>query len=128
MALKIAVNTWYAIPPSEEERKAVYLGVAEGLRWIEWGTQAYYRMLSGGVSLTFGVAIVKSTVLARWIGAVGIAAGVFWIAAGVEVAYVGFASVNVGLGVISKIIYYIWIGILGAFRWTKTREKKMITG
>jgi hypothetical protein len=31
IALKIAVNTWYAIPPSEEERKAIYLGVAEGL-------------------------------------------------------------------------------------------------
>ena len=69
IALKIAVNTWYAIHPSEQERKAVYLGVAEGLRWTEWGTQAYYRMLSGVVSLIFGVAIVKSVVLSRWIGA-----------------------------------------------------------
>ena len=62
-ALKIATNTWYVIPPSEEERKIVYLGVAEGIRWTEWGLQAYYRMLAGAVSLIFGVAIVKSVVL-----------------------------------------------------------------
>ena len=59
VALKIAANTWYAIPPGEEQRKATYLGVAEGLRWTEWGTQAYYRMLSGAVSLIFGIAIVE---------------------------------------------------------------------
>jgi hypothetical protein len=41
IALKIATDTWYAIPPGEEERKAVYLGVAEGIRWTEWGLQSY---------------------------------------------------------------------------------------
>jgi hypothetical protein len=127
IALKIAVNTWYAIPPSEEERKAIYLGVAEGLRWTEWGTQAYYRMLSGAVSLIFGVAIVKSTVLARWIGAVGIAAGAVGIAAGVVVAYVGFSSVRDPVADASTFIFYPWLVILGIFMWRKTREKKIIS-
>jgi hypothetical protein len=74
IALKVATDTWYAIPPSEEERKAIYLAVAEGVRWNEWGLQAYYRMLSGAASLIFGIAIVRSIVLRKWIGAVGIAA------------------------------------------------------
>jgi hypothetical protein len=129
VALKIATNSWYAIPPGEEEeRKAIYLGVAEGLRWTEWGTQAYYRMLSGAVSLIFGVAIVKSVVLSRWIGAVGIAAGIVGLAAGVVVAYVGFSSARDLVADLSTFIFYPWLVILGIFMWRKTRVKeKMVT-
>ena len=60
IALKIAVNTWYGLPPEEEERKAIIFRVAEGIRCMEWATQAYYRMLTGAVALIFGVAIAKS--------------------------------------------------------------------
>lgn len=127
IALKIAADTWYAIPPTEEERKATYLGVAEGIRWTEWGLQAYYRMLSGAVSLIFGVAIVKSIVLHKWIGAVGIAAGVIGIAAGVIVAYVGFSSDRDVVADLSTFIFYPWLVILGIFMWRKTREKKIIS-
>src|SRR5829696_945134 len=127
IALKIAVDTWYAIPPTEEERKAIYLGVAEGIRWNEWGLQAYYRMLWGAVSLIFGVAIVKSVVLARWIGAVGIAAGVVTIASGVVMAYVGFSSARDLVADLSTFIFYPWLVILGIFMWRKTGEKRVIT-
>jgi hypothetical protein len=127
IALKIAVNTWYGIPAGEEQRKAVYLGVAEGLRWTEWGTQAYYRMLSGAVALIFGVAIAKSALLARWIGPVGIAAGVVSIAAGVVTAYVGFSSVRDPVADLSTLIFYPWLVILGIFMWRKTRVKKVIS-
>jgi hypothetical protein len=126
VALKIAADTWYAIPPGEEERKAAYLGVAEGIRWTEYGLQAYYRMLSGAVSLIFGVAIVKSIVLSRWIGAVGIAAGVLSIAAGVVTAYVGFSSARDLVADLSTAIFYPWLVILGIFMWRKTRVKKMV--
>jgi hypothetical protein len=125
VALKIAADTWYAIPPdSEEERKAIYLGVGEGIRWTEYGLQAYYRMLSGAVSLIFGVAIVKSVVLSRWIGAVGIAAGVVTIASGVVTAYVGFSSARDLVADLSTAIFYPWLVILGIFMWRKTRVKE----
>ena len=115
VALKIAADTWYAIPPGEEERKAIYLGVGEGIRWTEYGLQAYYRMLSGAVSLIFGVAIVKSAVLSRWIGGVGIAAGVVTIASGVVTAYVGFSSARDLVADLSTAIFYPWLVILGIF-------------
>src|ERR687889_154258 len=127
IALKIAANTWYAIPPGEEERKATYLGVAEGIRWTEWGLQSYYRMLWGAASLIFGVAIVKSIVLSRWIGAVGIAAGVVTIASGVVMAYVGFSSARDLVADLSTFIFYPWLAILGIFMWRKTREKRIVT-
>ena len=128
VALKIAAHTWYAIPPGEEERKAIYLGVAEGIRWTEWGLQAYYRMLWGAVSLIFGVAIVKSALLSRWIGAVGIAAGVVTIASGVVTAYVGFSSARDPVADLSTAIFYPWLVILGIFMWRRTRVKeKMVT-
>jgi hypothetical protein len=127
IALKIASDTWYAIPPGEEERKAIYLGVAEGIRWNEWGLQSYYRMLSGAVSLIFGVAIAKSAVLSRWIGAVGIAAGIVTMASGVVMAYVGFSSARDLVADLSTVIFYPWLIILGIFMWRKTREKRVIT-
>jgi hypothetical protein len=139
IALKIAVDTWYAIPsssPSSEAgngggteggEKATALRVAEGLRWTEWGIQAYYRMLQGAIALIFGVAIAKSAILSRWIGAVGIAAGVAGMAGGVITAYVGFSSVRDPVADLSTLLLYPWIVILGIFMWRKTRAKKMMT-
>jgi hypothetical protein len=120
IALKRAVDSW-VVAPAEEKMAA--FRVAEGIRWTEIGTNSMYHILQGTVAIVFGVAITLSRIVGRWIGAVGIFAGALTIAAGVEVAYVGFASVNTGLGVYSKIIYYIWIGILGAFTWRKTMSK-----
>src|SRR5215204_1728851 len=134
IALKIAVDTWYATPSSSEAgnggregEKAIALRVAEGLRWTEWGIQAYYRMLQGAIALIFGVAIAKGAILSRWIGAVGIAAGVAGIAAGVVTAYVGFSSVRDPVADLSTLLLYPWIIILGIFMWRKTGAKKMIT-
>jgi hypothetical protein len=128
IALNIAVNTWYATPPGEEGRKTTYLGVAEGLRWTEWAVQAYYRMLSGAVALIFGVAIAKSTILSKWIGAPGIIAGVVTLAAGVVVAYVGFSSARDPVTNLSTYTLYPWLVILGIFMWRKTTTKKLVSG
>jgi hypothetical protein len=84
-------------------------------------------MLQGAVALIFGVAIAKSALLARWIGAVGIAAGVVTIAADVVVAYVGFSSVRDPVVNVSTFTLYPWIVTLGIFMWRKTRVKKTIS-
>jgi hypothetical protein len=84
-------------------------------------------MLQGTVAIIFGVAIAKSALLARWIGAVGIAAGVVTIAAGVVVAYVGFSSIRDPVVNVSTFTLYPWIIILGIFMWRKTMAKKMIS-
>ena len=124
VAQKIATSTWYAIPPEDSEEKAIAFRVAEGIRWTEIGINSYFRMLQGAVAIIFGVAIAKSGLLSRWIGAVGIAAGAISIAAGVITAYIGFSE---PVSNIWAVTLYLWIIILGIFMWRKTRAKKMIS-
>jgi len=128
VAQKIATSSWYAIPPSSstagsEEEKAIAFRVAEGIRWTEIGINSYFRMLQGTVGIIFGVAIVKSGLLRRWIGAVGIAVGAVSIAAGVITSYIGFSE---PVSNIWAVTLYLWIIILGIFMWRKTRVKKLI--
>jgi hypothetical protein len=122
--------TYSLIPPSStagsEEEKAIAFTVAEGIRWTEIGINSYFRMLQGAVEIIFGIAIAiaKSAILSRWMGAAGIAAGVAGIATGVITAYLGFSELVAGLWALTL---YPWIVILGIFMWRKTRAKKMIS-
>jgi len=117
IALKRAVDSWASAPTVE---KAAAFRVAEGIRWIEIGTNSIFRILQGTVAVIFGIAIAMSTQLRRWIGGAGVFAGAVTVGAGVEVAYIGFASSHAGLGAVSMIIYSIWVGILGIFMLSKT--------
>jgi hypothetical protein len=138
IALKIAVDTWHAIPPTpptpstfadaedDEGEKATAFRVAEGLRWTEIGINSYNRILQGVVQIIFGVAIAWSALLSRWIGAIGIFAGAATVIAGVGVAYVGFAPLPI-VGDVSTFISFAWVAILGIFMWRKTRVKKIIS-
>jgi hypothetical protein len=127
VAQKIATSSWYAIPPSStagsEVERTVAFRVAEGIRWTEIGINSYFRMLQGTVGIIFGVAIVKSGLLSRWIGAVGISVGAVSIAAGVITSYIGFSE---PVSNIWAVTLYLWIIILGIFMWRKPREKKLI--
>ena len=116
IANKLAVDSWVAAPPEE---KAITFRVAEGIRFIEYGTNSIFRILQGLVAIMFGVAIVKSKLLSRWIGGAGVVIGAVTIYAGLEVAYLGFGGLTTIIG-ISMIIYFIWVGILGGFMWKKS--------
>jgi hypothetical protein len=84
IAQKRAVDSWVAAPP---EDKAITFRVAEGIRFIEYGTNSIFRILQGLVAIMFGVAIVKSKLLNKWIGGAGVIIGTVTIYAGLEVAY-----------------------------------------
>ena len=132
IALKIAVDTWYAIAPSPSAddggEKAIAFRVAEGIRWIEIAANSFFRILQGSVGIIFGVAIaVSAKTLSRWIGALGVFAGVATIILGVRVAYVGFATVGSIEDTVSTWTYLAWVVILGIFMWRKTTAKKMTT-
>jgi hypothetical protein len=125
VALKMAVDSWYAAAPPATggEEKAIAFRVAEGIRWTEIGTNSLFRILQGTVGIIFGVAIAASAILSRWIGAVGVFAGAATIILGVNVAYVGFATVGSVVDTVSTLSFLAWIVILGIFMWRKTRVK-----
>jgi hypothetical protein len=132
IALKIAVDTWYAIAPSPSAddggEKAIAFRVAEGIRWTEIAANSFFRILQGSVGIIFGVAIaVSAKTLSRWIGALGVFAGVATIILGVRVAYVGFATVGSIEDTVSTWSYLAWVVILGIFMWRKTTAKRMTT-
>lgn len=113
IALKRAVDSWVIAPAGEK---------MAAFRWSEVGINSIYRILQGTVAIVVGIAITLSPVVGRWIGAIGIFAGAVTIAAGIEVAYVGFASYsNIGLG--ANWYSNIWVGILGVFMWRKAMSK-----
>ena len=122
VALKMAVDKWLAAPVGSEE-KAIYFGVAEGIRWTEGGVQSIYRMLQGVVAIIFGAAIVKSRLFFRWIGALGIISGALAITTGVIVAYVLFSSARDPIADTETAITFIWLIVLGIFMWRKSKTK-----
>jgi hypothetical protein len=119
IALKRAVDSW-VVAPAEE--KAAAFRVAEGIRWIEIGTNSIFRILQGSVAIIFGIAIAKSAVLNRWIGVFGVFAGATAVIAGMGIAYVGFANIPV-VGIVSTVTSFVWLGILGIFMLKKSMTK-----
>ena len=119
IAQKRAVDSWVAAAPEE---KTITFGVAEGIRYIEYGTNSIFRILQGTAAVIFGVAIVKSKIYSKWIGGAGVVMGAITIYAGLEVAYLGFDGLTTIIG-ISMIIYFIWVGILGGLMWKKSMYK-----
>ena len=74
----------------------------------------------GGSFTNLWYCYCKDSVLRKWIGAVGIAAGVVTMASGVVMAYVGFSSARDLVADLSTFIFYPWLVILGIFMWRKT--------
>ncbi|SFK55175.1 hypothetical protein [Geodermatophilus ruber] len=89
VTLKQAVDAWVAADGPE---RAIRLGDAEVVRWIEWGLQSYFRVTLGLALLLFGVTIVVTRAVAAWVGWVAALAGLVSVAIGVDVAYSGLES------------------------------------
>jgi hypothetical protein len=124
IALKMAVDKWYAAPEGSEE-KAIYFGVAEGIRWTEGGVQSIYRILQGAVAIIFGTIIVKSRLFIRWIGVLGIFSGAAAITTGVIVAYVLFSSVRDPIADTETVITFVWLIVLGIFMWRRSMRMQV---
>jgi hypothetical protein len=122
IALKRAVDSWASAPADE---KVASFRVAEGIRWIEVGINSIFHILQGSVAVIFGAAIVMSGLLHRWIGGLGILAGISTIILGVGVAYVGFATQPIVADLYDGISFtlLIWLVVLVIFMWKKSMTK-----
>jgi hypothetical protein len=89
VALKQAVDAWADASGTE---KTIRFADAETVRWAEWGVNSYFRLLLGLTIVFFGAAIVRTGIVARWLGWIGAIGGVLYMATGIAVGYSGFES------------------------------------
>jgi hypothetical protein len=124
VALKFAVDSWMVSSGGEEEKDTIFR-VAEGIRWTEYGVNSVFRLLQGTVAIVFGLAIVKSIIINRWIGVGGVIIGLIKLVTGVEVSYSAFAYPNFeGVRGISMIIFLAWVVVLGSTMLKKASKKE----
>ena len=89
VALKQAVDAWADASATE---KTIRFADAETVRWAEWGVNSYFRLLLGLTIVLFGAAIVRTGIVARWLGWIGAIGGLLYMATGIAVGYSGFES------------------------------------
>jgi Domain of unknown function (DUF4386) len=94
VALKHAVDAWVGAVPSDRPMR---FAAAETVRWLEWAANSFFQMLLGLTIGLFGLAIVRSGIVSRWLGWLGVPAAASLVASGVTVAHHGFAASPLGL-------------------------------
>jgi hypothetical protein len=104
VTLKKSVDAWAAASGSE---KTVRFADAETIRWVEWGLQSYFRLLFGLTFLLFGAAIARTGIVWRWIGWVGIAAALLYMAVGVSVGHNGLEQPG---DLVIQLLFLIFLG------------------
>jgi apolipoprotein N-acyltransferase len=115
VTLKQAADAWVAAPGTE---KATRFADAETVRWLEWGLQAYFRVLLGVAFLLLGSAAAVSRLVPTWLGVLLGVAGLLSVVVGVSVAYAGLESgFQDAVGIALQLVILVFIvGLLAAGR------------
>jgi hypothetical protein len=115
VALEQAVNAWASAPEAE---KAARFAVAEGIRWLEWGTRSYTNFTLGLAVLLFGIAMARTDRVPRPIPfLMGLSALAYWVqgwTAGTE----GFSQTQSTAIVLAEVLnatWMVWL-LLAAYR------------
>jgi hypothetical protein len=88
VALKGTVDTWAQAPAAD--KSAAFL-VADGVRWIEKALSSFFHLLNGTTLLVLGLSVVLGHMTRRWLGWVGVVAGVGFVIGGVIASRTGFS-------------------------------------
>jgi hypothetical protein len=106
VALKQAVNAWASAPEAE---KAARFAVAEGMRWLEWGTRSYENFTLGLAVMLFAIAMARTARLPRPIPyLMGLSALAYWVqgwAAGTQ----GFSQTQSTGIVLAEVLNAAWM-------------------
>jgi hypothetical protein len=116
VALKQAVDAWANAPGSE---MAAAFRDAETVRWMEWGANSYFRLLQGITVLLYGLAVAWSAIASRWLGWIGVVAGLGYMAVGVIVGYEGFSDASLNVGSAMDLLFFIVAAGIAAAGWRR---------
>jgi hypothetical protein len=90
VALKAAIDAWIgAVNPTE---RAAAFQVAESVRWTEKGLGGFFQIIQGVTLLTLGLSMALGRRYPRWLGWIGVLAGIAIAAGGTVTAHTGFSA------------------------------------
>jgi hypothetical protein len=77
-----------------------------------------FRILQGATGIVFGVAIaIKRGAFPRWVGGIGIFAGILAMNDGISAAFTGFVGSH--LAATYELTYAVWTVIVGIYMWKR---------
>lgn len=112
VALKFMVDRWSSAAP---EARAVVFEAAFGVRQIEIGLASLTGAFFGLTVLLYGVAILLSSVAARWLGAFGVLGGAAMLTSSVVQAHTGFSDIAMTTSMPSTLLVLLWCICVGVF-------------
>jgi hypothetical protein len=89
VALKAAFDAWAG---ASGVQKTVAFQIADEVRWLEKGLGGFFQMLNGVTLIALGLCLALGRRYPRWLGLVGVVAGVGFLAGGVSTAHTGFSG------------------------------------
>lgn len=106
VALKQAANAWASAPEAE---KAARFAVAEGMRWLEWGTRSFETFTLGLAVLLFAVAVVRTARVPRPIAYLMGVSGFMYLVQGWTGATEGFSQTHTIAIVLAEVFNAAWM-------------------
>jgi len=92
VALKAAINTWVGAQSPADQSAAFQ--VAESVRWTEKGLGGFFQLINGLTLVALGISIAAGHRYPKWIGFVGVFAGLGFMAGGTATAHTGFSPMS----------------------------------
>ena len=108
VALKRAVDAWVAAPPDERPAR---FAAAEVVRWLEWGSNAFFQLLLGTTLVLVGLAVARTAVVAPALGWAAAAGGACLVGNSVLTAYEGFEGSPLATAS-SVLVLVVGVGVL----------------
>ena len=101
VALKRAADAWVIAPEAE---KGARFAVAEGMRWLEWGTRSFESFTLGLAVMLFGVAVTQTARVPQPIAYLMGLSGVAYLVQGWTGATEGFSQTHT-IGIIMAEVF-----------------------
>jgi hypothetical protein len=89
VALKAAIDVWAAASAADQPSA---FQLAESVRWTEKGLGGFFQMLEGATLFFLGLSIALGRRYPKWLGWIGVVAGLATIGGGTVTARTGFSA------------------------------------
>lgn len=121
VALKHAVNAWWAAPEAE---KAARFASAEALRWLEWGVRSYQSLMLGLAFVLFASVIVWTARVPRLLGSLMELTGLAYMVQGWVIGAEGFSTNNTVPTLLAYLLILVWSSWLLLLAWRQKESGK----